>query len=240
MSDAGASPTADLDALAADLERRFRTTTTKVHVGGREVELVHPESYDDLITEEDFVRDERLPYWADLWPSAIALAGRVAELSAAGTHRPGMRALELGCGMGLVSTALALAGAQVLATDYYEDAMLFARVNAWRNAGVAIETRYVDWRAFPTDLGRFDLVLASDVLYEKPYAALIAHAVNLTLDRDGVAIVADPGRIAAEAFVQESSARGLRIDVAAIVPFESGAVKQTIAMYELRRGWHER
>jgi len=40
----------------------------------------------------------------------------------------GKRALELGCGLGLVTNRRALrAGYDVLATDYYEDALLFAR-----------------------------------------------------------------------------------------------------------------
>ena len=49
-----------------------------------------------------------------------------------------------------------------MATDYYADALLFARRNSLRNVKREPETRLVDWRAFPTDLGRFDLVLASD------------------------------------------------------------------------------
>ncbi|MFL5577355.1 MAG: class I SAM-dependent methyltransferase [Gemmatimonadaceae bacterium] len=227
---------AGLAALEGELERRFRTARTRVALGAREVELLHPANYDDLITEEDFVRDERLPYWADLWPSAIALARWLAAgEGAAARLRPGARALELGCGMGLVSTVLALGGARVLATDYYDDALLFARLNGGRNAGAAIETRNVDWRDFPTDLGRFDLVVASDVLYERPYAALLAHALRLTLDGGGVGLIADPGRIAVESFVDECRARGLRVEVAERLPYESGTIRQTITVYELTR-----
>ena len=224
---------ADAETLGTDLERRFRTASTRVPQGRREIELLHPASYDDLITEEDFVRDERLPYWADLWPSAIALADHLAAHWR--PSRPGARALELGCGMGLVSATLALAGYDVLATDYYDDALEFTRFNALRNAGVPVTTRNVDWRAFPTDLGRFDLVVASDVLYEKPYAALLAHALNMTLAPHGKAIVADPGRIAVAAFLDECRARCLRVDEPERVPFEAGQVRQTIALYEITR-----
>jgi predicted nicotinamide N-methyase len=220
-------------AIEADLEQRFRTASTVVPQGGREIELLHPASYDDLITEEDFVRDERLPYWADLWPSAIALSEFLATRRA--VPAPGARALELGCGMGLVSATLALAGYEVLATDYYDDALEFARFNALRNAGAEIGTRNVDWRHFPTDLGRFDLVVASDVLYERPYAALVAHALNMTLAADGTAIVADPGRIAVAAFLDECRARSLRVDEPERIPYEAGKVRQTIALYEITR-----
>ena len=36
--------------------------------------LASPRSAEELINEADFARDERLPYWADVWPSAIAMA----------------------------------------------------------------------------------------------------------------------------------------------------------------------
>ena len=137
--------------------------------------------------------------------------------------------------MEVVATTLALEGYAVTATDYYDDALEFTRLNAWRNAGVAVETRNVDWRSFPSDLGRFDLVVASDFLYERPYAALLAHALNMTLDAKGKAIIADPGRIAIAAFLDECRARALRVDEPERIPFESGAVRQSIALYEITR-----
>src|SRR6476661_10734277 len=94
------------DSLRADLERRFRTATRTVQVGGRDVELLSPANADDLISEQDYVMDERLPYWADLWPSAEILAEEVRTM-----RLTGQRVLELGCGLGLVSIAAALAGA---------------------------------------------------------------------------------------------------------------------------------
>ena len=54
-----------------------------------------------------------MPYWAELWPSGIALARHVVGLALAGR-----RVLELGCGLALPSFAAALAGADVLATDW--------------------------------------------------------------------------------------------------------------------------
>lgn len=226
---------AEIDALAVQLERRFRTTRTTASIGTRSVEILHPASPDELIDEEDFERDERLPYWADVWPSAIVLARRLV-----GEVGRGRQLLELGCGAGLVATAASLARFAVTATDYYEDSLLFTRVNVARNSGVDPTTRIVDWRELPADLGQFDLVVASDVLYEHTYGELVAAAIARTLMPRGLAILADPGRIAAGDFIDSARRRGLEVHTADRVRFPHGQATQTIDLYEVwwprRRG----
>jgi predicted nicotinamide N-methyase len=217
-----------MESLRADLERRFRTATRTVQVGGKEVELLSPANADDLISEDDYVMDERLPYWADLWPSAQILAEEVRTMRLAG-----QRVLELGCGMGLVAIAATMAGASVTASDYYDDALLFARLNAAEATGETIATRMVDWSKMPSDLGKFDVVLASDVLYEPRYAAMVASAIAATLARGGEAIVADPGRIALPNFREEAAALGLSSEGDAR-PYVSGEIRQTITLWRLR------
>jgi predicted nicotinamide N-methyase len=217
--------------LRDDLERRFRTARRVVQLGGRDVELLSPANADDLISEDDYVKDERLPYWADLWPSAQILAREVREM-----RLDGQRVLELGCGLGLVALGATLAGAQVTATDYYDDAILFATLNVAEATGKVIAARMVDWTAMPADLGRFDVVLTSDVLYEPRYAALVAGAITATLRRGGEAVVADPGRIACEDFLNECRARGLVVSDATPHAYAEGEIRQTITLYRLRWG----
>lgn len=178
MSKTASSP--EISALRKRLARRFRTVESVVLVADRPIAMLHPASADELIDEEEFERDERLPYWADIWPSARALASYLARLDGRGRSL-----LELGCGAGLVATAAAVAGFRVCATDYYEDALRFTEVNVAENTGQAPETRLVDWRQLPTDLGRFDFVVGSDVLYERAYGGLVARAVDITLTRRG-------------------------------------------------------
>jgi predicted nicotinamide N-methyase len=213
----------------AALDRRFVLATTDVGTGAATVVLERPRDADELISEVDFEKDERLPYWADVWPSSTALATVVGALDGRG-----QRALELGCGLGLVTTAALRAGFDVLATDYYEDALLFSRRNGLRNAGREPETRLVDWRHFPLDAGRFDLVLASDVLYEREYASLVADAIAQSLAPGGVAFVADPGRIALLTFITACEQRGCRTSVHSRIPWEEGKAKQTITIHEIR------
>lgn len=218
-------------ALVATLEREFVTAVEDVLVGDTVFSILRPAEPEALIDEDAFARDERLPYWADVWPSTRVLAAQLL------TERGGgRRLLELGCGSGVAAVAAARAGFDVTATDYYDDALRFTRANVWRATGSACVTRLVDWRALPHDLGWFDVVVASDVLYERPYAVLIARAIAGTLARGGVAIVSDPGRIAAPAFVDEARALGMDVDEPTLHPLEANGARQTIRRYELHSG----
>lgn len=217
--------------LVRDLERKFVTTTVSVDVAGTSVSLLKPRNSDDLISEADYVRDERLPYWADVWPSSVVLATHMSKDTGGGRSL-----LELGCGLGIVSIAAMRAGFDVLATDYYEDALRFTRANAW----VAIQrepaTRMVDWRELPSDLGTFDMIVAADVLYEMTYAELVADALAASLAAKGTAIIADPGRIAVDRFLEACATRGLRRIERNGYPFVEGTIRQTITLYSIRRG----
>jgi predicted nicotinamide N-methyase len=218
-------------ALEQTLRRRFVTEEEQVTLGGEAFTLLRPRSAEELISEAEFDVDERLPYWADLWPSATVLAQWLLERA-----RPRGTLLELGCGLGLVTAAALRAGYEVTATDYYEDALRFTRANAWRNAKREPATRHVDWRDFPGDLGTFDRVVAADVLYERPYASHVAEAIARTLARGGEALVADPGRIAVESFVEECATRGLVLVAREAVPFAAGEIRQTITVHRLTWG----
>ena len=234
MSPASPALSPEAKALARqtleELRTQFDVAQTEISIGGRIITIHHPRNADDLIDEDAFVEDERLPYWADIWPSARVLAERIAT-----TPVDDRRFLELGCGAGLVSVAAALAGFDVTATDYYDEALRFTALNVLLNTGVLIETRAADWRRFPHDMGRFELVAASDVLYEPTHAALIASVLDRTLTGRGSAIVADPGRVAAPQFVEECKERGMPTAILDRVPFEQGTIRQTIDLYEVRR-----
>ena len=201
-----------------------------MEVAGHSLALVRPESSESLISEADFERDERLPYWAELWPSALILARQVATLDGSGRSL-----LELGCGVGLVSAAASRAGFDVTATDYYADALLFTTLNVARNSGREPVTRDLDWRAIPDDLGRFDVIVASDVLYERQYPSLIANVLARALAPTGVALIADPGRVAAPDLAVECTARSLTVRGRARIAFADGEIRQTIDIVTI--GW---
>jgi predicted nicotinamide N-methyase len=226
------APNGDQSAdLRETLEQRFRTESSVVDVAGRRLSILHPASADELIDEVEFERDERLPYWAELWPSARVLAEIVSRRDGRGRTL-----LELGCGAGLVATSAALAGFDVCASDYYQDALHFTELNVRAHTGRSPRTRLVDWRQLPTTLGRFDFVVGSDVLYERSYGGLVARAIDVTLTSRGEALIADPGRIAAADFVRECAKRSLHVVRQEARPFIDGQIRQTITVYEIVRG----
>jgi len=168
-----------------------------VGIGGRDLCLLRPRDAESLLSEEAFEHEEFLPYWAELWPSASALARAVGVRALRGA-----RVLELGCGLGLPSLAAAAAGGRVLATDWAPDAMALLERNAARN-GLTIEVQTVSWAAPEAIVARapWDLVIASDVLYEPRNGEALLPLLPRLVDARGQIWLADPGRPAATRFL---------------------------------------
>lgn len=211
LSDAAQVPAEAAQALE-QLRARFDVVERAHVLGERTYRLWQPASADALICEDEFNADGRLPYWANVWPSARVLAA----LIQAETGR-GRSLLELGCGVGLPAVAAARSGFRATASDYYAPAVEFARLNAWHNGAALEDALCLDWRALPDDLDRFDVVIAADVLYEKPYAALVADVLARTLAPDGFALVTDPQRAIAGPFVACCAERGFAVDSRCLV-----------------------
>jgi predicted nicotinamide N-methyase len=174
-----------------------------VGVHGRELRVLRPRDAEALLDEEAFEHEEFLPYWAELWPSSLALARAIGARSLGGR-----RVVELGCGLGLPSIAAALQGARVLATDWSPEAVAVTAENAERN-GARVETLVCSW-AQPRPIverGPWDLVLASDVLYEARDVEPLLNALGPLLGERGVAWIADPGRAPAERFLEQARER---------------------------------
>ena len=169
-----------------------------VGLGDRELAVLRPRDSEALLDEHAFEHEEFLPYWAELWPSGVALARAVA-----GRALHGARTLELGCGLGLPSIAAALAGGRVLATDWSEAALEFTRENA-RRSGAAVETLKCSWAAPAPLIARapWDLVLAADVLYEPRNGEQLRPLLRQLVGERGEVWLADPGRPPAAGFLE--------------------------------------
>ena len=209
---------------------RYDTTDVLLEAGEQRVRITKITDLDALLDTIDpvqFAEDERIPYWAELWPSAVGLSRYVAQhLALDGQH-----ALELGCGLGLVGVVAALQGARVLCTDYEADALAFARHNARHNHCEQMRFRQVDWRA-PALRRRYDVILASDVIYEARNFGPLVALLQRFLSRGGYALFADPGRANAVPFFALLRHRGFTYQKA-LEPVEWDGSHQ-IEIYTIR------
>lgn len=161
------------------------------------------DSFDDFL--EDFaievggqLTDERCPFGVLLWPSARAVARCLAREAPLPYEAP-LQIIELGCGVGFLSCALAklFPRAQVLACDYETrlEAYVEANALAW---GVAERVHFqkVDWRqAAPKELlARADWVLGADVFYDDSHLKHLPPFARDLMKADALLTLADPKR----------------------------------------------
>ena len=165
-------------------------------IRGRDFSVWRPRDAESLLSDEAFDHDEFLPYWAELWASGRALADVVCARALRGAS-----VLELGCGLALPSFAAAAAGGRVVASDWSPSALELVAENASRNS-LVVDTLLLDWFDPADDPGYFDLVLASDVLYEERNGAALLDL----LPRVGREVwLADPGRVPAGRFFADAA-----------------------------------
>jgi predicted nicotinamide N-methyase len=169
-----------------------------VPLGAEPLRIRRPRDFEALLVDEAFENEMLLPYWAELWQSGVALASEVYVRSLRGA-----RTLELGCGLALPSIAAAKAGARVTATDWSPKAIELAAANAELN-GATLRAEVQAW-AEPDALverAPWDLVLASDVIYDRGNVELLVELLPRLVDERGQIWVSDPGRPTEEEFLE--------------------------------------
>lgn len=171
---------------------------------------------DALVAREgrELAEDEVLrlvPYFGALWPAGRALAHWLGE-------RPsvvrGRRVVEVACGLALPAIVAARLGGHVHACDAHPDVAPLVRRNAALN-DVVIHYRQVDVAdaAAVAALGEFDVVLASDVVYDAALAGQIAPALARLCRPGGRIVLADPGRPLLQNAVNALEALGFRAEL---------------------------
>ena len=129
------------------------------------------------------------PLFGVVWPSGLVLANFMQNYTTTGK-----RILELGCGMALSSLLLNARQADITATDYHPDAEFFLNRNTLLNNGKAIPFARTGWADNSDQLGRFDLIIGSDVLYEDGHIALLSSFIQNHANAVCDVIIVDPGR----------------------------------------------
>lgn len=144
--------------------------------------------------------------FGQIWPS-----GRV--LAEAMTERPieNLRILEVGCGLGLASLVLVSRGADIVASDVHPLAEPFLAYNSALNDLPSVPYRQLRWDVPLDTLGRFDLIIGSDVLYERNHADLLVGVLERHSHPAAEAVFTDPGRGNSAPFVRKMGQIGFSV-----------------------------
>jgi predicted nicotinamide N-methyase len=199
------------DPTAITLPRTVQT----IDLGAMTLKVETVQSFDALLDRYAKAHPsdvDRIPYFAQLWPAALALARFLVSHPCESTLPPslaGLRAVELGCGLGLPSLAAAHLGAEVLAVDFHPDNESLFRRNAALNGLKRIRYLTANWANFETP-AQFDLVLGSDLLYERRSVGSLIAAMTRLCAPGGRILLADPGRDAIQSATSDIEFRGFR------------------------------
>ncbi len=180
----------------------------------QQFELILPADPDRVLEAQLEAEQDRLagsdrpafdPYWATLWSAAIPTAEAVLRTSWRGDES----VLELGCGAGLVGLAAMARGLAVTFTDHIPHALELAGQNASHNGYQPRGRHLLDWHQ-PPELApdeRYQLLLASDVLYDLSVHASLLNTIEALLATQGTCWIGDPGRVHSTAFYHLASDR---------------------------------
>lgn len=171
---------------------RFRYQTldfgdTEIHVRT----LRDNQQYTDAIgaAEALGISSAMWPLFGVIWASGEVLAHLMFEYEVAGK-----RILEVGCGIGLASLVLNQRLANITATDYHPEAGAFLLENIRLNDGHAIPFVRTGWNDADSGLGLFDLVIGSDLLYNRDHVPLLSAFIEQHCKPVCEIILVDPGR----------------------------------------------
>jgi predicted nicotinamide N-methyase len=146
-------------------------------------------SDDDNVAGKLGISSASWPIFGTVWASGEVLAHLMCDYQIAGK-----RILEVGCGIGLSSLLLNHRMADITATDYHPEAGNFLAENARLNRDRAIPFMRTGWGDADCGLGKFDLIIGSDLLYERDHVELLADFIEQHAKPLCEVIIVDPGR----------------------------------------------
>ncbi len=189
----------------------YALDTSTVTVGGLDFllcALLDKQQFSDPLgdAERAGISSATWPLFGVLWPAGLVMAEAVSTLTI-----DGLRILEVGCGLGLCSLVLKRRGANVTACDHHPLAGEFLARNAALNNLDHIPFHGAQWQGPNPDLGCFDMLVASDVLYERDHVALLDGFFRDHAEARAQILVTDPGRGHANALTRALVAQGYRV-----------------------------
>jgi len=143
----------------------------------------------DGMAEKLGISSASWPLFGVIWDSSKILAHLMSDFNI-----EGKRILEVGCGIGLASLVLNHRSADITATDYHPEAERFMDENVRINNDEHIPFIRAGWGDSDDALGKFDLIIGSDLLYEPDHIHLLAGFIDRHTAQACEVIIVDPGR----------------------------------------------
>jgi 2-polyprenyl-3-methyl-5-hydroxy-6-metoxy-1,4-benzoquinol methylase len=158
------------------------------------------------------ISESTWPLFGLVWPSARILAEAMQTREIAGK-----RVLEIGCGLALASLVVQRREGDITASDRHPLAADFLDRNLALNNLPPLAYRTGNWGRANPDLGAFDLIIASDVLYERQQPDVLAAFLDRHAAKDAEVLIVDPNRGNRNVFCRAMAARGFahRVEPAA-------------------------
>ncbi|HIE25772.1 TPA: methyltransferase domain-containing protein [Candidatus Poribacteria bacterium] len=211
---------------------KYDVKTDKYSLGTEWITITMVDDTNRLLDEmstKDHLLETNFPFWAELWPSGLALARYI--WSNFDFH--GEQVLELGCGLGIVGIVARKKQAKVLMTDYNNDALIFAKYNAIKNRCEDIQFLRMDWRHPNLDNQKFKYILAADIIYEEQNWIPIVNIFDTYLEAHGEAILAEPNRPNAKGFFEILRRKGFSFSQISNTVSLNGGVSRVL-IYRIR------
>lgn len=159
------------------------------------------------------------PLFGQVWPSAQKLADLM-QVWKIGTRR----VLEIGCGLGLASLVIHRRQGDITASDCHPLVAAFLQANLALNALPALKYANGNWSRANPALGAFDLIIGSDVLYERCHPEQLAAFIALHAAQHAEVLIVDPNRGNRAAFNRCMGLLGFACDETRIdAPLADGA-----------------
>lgn len=120
----------------------------------------------------------------------------------------GRRILEIGCGLALASLLIHRRDGDITASDRHPPGAAFLNENLRLNGLGPPAYQTGHWECENRSLERFDLIIASDVLYERNQPATLAGFIDRHAERKVDFIIVDPDRDSRNPFCRHMAVLG--------------------------------
>ena len=167
--------------------------------------------------EEAGIPPASWPLFGLLWPSGQVLAGVMVSYALAGK-----RILELGCGLGLASLVVHRRGGDITASDCHPLAAGFLAENLRLNQLPVMKYQDANWNRANPQLGLFDLIIGSDVLYDRGQPEALSQFIDRHSSLDVEVLIVDPDRGNQQSFNRKMGVLGYAHSKTAVIALPDG------------------